>query len=95
MIKKLVKSCQLFSKNSPIVDVRLGSKYSYSVNHQMAYFVPSESWIFRKSGPRTLRKSRPYAKIHYIGQKRLYDKLQVADFKYDYNFFKKLRPKNT
>ena len=42
-----------------------------------------------------LRKSGPHAKIHYIGQKHLQDKLKVADFKYDNNFSLKLQPKNT
>ena len=37
-----------------------------------------KKWIFRKSGP--------YDKIYYIGQKHLHDKFKVADFKYDSNF---------
>ena len=41
----------------------------------MAYFI---NWTFRKSGT--------YAKIHGIGQKHLYDNLEIADFKYDNNF---------
>ena len=45
-----------------------------------------KNWTFRKSGPRTYRKREPNAKIHCIGQKHLYDKLEVADFKYDNNF---------
>ena len=49
----------------------------------MTYFM---NRTFRKSGPRTYRISGPYAKIHYIGQEHLYDKLEVADFKYDNNF---------
>ena len=53
----------------------------------MAYLIPSANWTFRKSGPRTFRKSRPYAKIYYIGQKNFYDKVEVANFKYE--IFKK------
>ena len=45
-----------------------------------------KKWIYRKSGP--------YAKIHCIGQKHLYDKLEVTDFKYDNNFLN-LKPKIT
>ena len=80
-----VKSCQLFSKKSSIGDFRLGSTYTSSVNHQRT---------FRESGPRTCRKSGPYAKIHCIGQKHLDDKLEVADFKYDNNLLN-LKPKIT
>ena len=50
----------------------------------MAYFI---NWTFRKSGP--LEKVDPWliekANIHCIGQKHTYDKLEVADFKYDNN----------
>ena len=53
-----------------------------------------KKWTFRKSRPRTYRKSGPYAKTHCIGQKHLYDKLEVADFKYDDNFLN-LKPKIT
>ena len=53
-----------------------------------------KKWTFRKSRPRTHRKSGPYAKINCIGQKYLYDKLEVADFKYDNNFLN-LKPKIT
>ena len=70
-------------KKSSIVDFRLGSAYASSVNHQMAYFIN-----------RLFRKSEPYAKIHCIGQKHLYDKLEVAGFKYD-NSFLNLKPKIT
>ena len=35
----MVKSCQLFSKISSIEDVRLGSKYTSTVKHQMEYFI--------------------------------------------------------
>ena len=31
----------------------------------------------------TFRKSEPYAKIHCIGQKHLYDKLEITGFRYD------------
>ena len=55
----------------------------------MAYFI---NQTFRKSRLRTYRKSGPYAKIHCIGQKHPYDKLEVADFKYDYDFLN-LKPK--
>ena len=61
----------------------------------MAYFI---NRIFRKSGPleKTGRgpkkKSGPNANIHCIGQKHPYDKLEVADFKYDNNFLN-LKPK--
>ena len=53
-----------------------------------------KKWTFRKGGPRTYRKSRPNANIHCIGQKYPYDKLEVADFKYDNNFLN-LKPKIT
>ena len=43
----------------------------------MAYFIKR---TFRKRGPRTLTKSGHYTKIHCIGQKHLYDKLEDADF---------------
>ena len=55
----------------------------------MAYLMNRTFWKsepLEKSGPRTYRKSGPYAKIHYIGQKNPYDKLEVADFKYDKYF---------
>ena len=82
-----------------IVDVRLGSKYASSVNHQMSDFVYKahlqKNWTLRKSGPPTYRKSEPYAKIRCIDQKHLNDKLEVADFKYDNNFSLKLQPKQT
>ena len=55
----------------------------------MEYFL---NRTFRKSRPRTYRKSGPYVKIYCIGQKHPYDKLEVADFKYDYNFLN-LKPK--
>ena len=67
----------------------LGSKYAPSANDQMAYLMNRTFWKsepLEKSGPRTYRKSGPYAKIHYIGQKNPYDKLEVADLKYDNNF---------
>ena len=48
----------------------------------------------KKRKKKTYRKTRPYAKIHCIGQKHLYDKLEVADFKYDNNFLN-LKPKIT
>ena len=67
-----------------MVDVRLGSKYASSVNHQMSYFIK-----------RTFRKSGPYAKLCSIGQKHLNNKSEVADFKYDNNFSLKLQPKCT
>ena len=46
----------------------------------MTYFI---NRTFRKSGPQAYRKTGPYEKIHCVGQKHLYDKLEVADFKYD------------
>ena len=46
----------------------------------------------RKIGPRTFRKSGPYAKIRCIGH--LYDKLEVADLKYGIDF-SDLNPKTT
>ena len=48
----------------------------------MTYFI---KWTFRKSGPWTFTKSGLYAKIDCIGQKHLYDKLEVAGFKCDNN----------
>ena len=54
-----------------------------------------KKWTFRKSGTRTFTKSGPYAKIHCIGQKHLYTKLEVADFKYLNNFSLNLQLKNT
>ena len=47
----------------------------------MAYL--QKKWTFRKSGLRTFTKNRHYVKIHCGGQKHLYDKLEVAGFKYD------------
>ena len=51
----------------------------------MAYILKR---TFRKKG--NFEKADPghwtYAKIHCIVQKYLYDKLEVADFKYDYSF---------
>ena len=55
---------------------------------------------FRKSEP--LEKAdpvptvtaNPMHKIHCIGQKHFYDKLEFADFKYDNNFLN-LKPKIT
>ena len=85
----MVWSCYLFSKESSILDFKLGSKYSSSVNHQMIYFI---NRTFRKSGPRTYRKTEPYPKIHSIGQKHLYGKLEGADIKYENNFLN-LKPK--
>ena len=58
----------------------------------MTYFI---KMTFRKSGPRNFTKSGPYAKIHCIGVKHLYDKLEFAGFKYGNNFSLKLQPKNT
>ena len=59
----------------------------------MAYF---KNQTFRKCGPldrpRTYTKSGPNASIHCIGRKYPYDKLEVADFKYDNNFLN-LKPK--
>ena len=76
---------------SNIYDIRLGSKYASSFNLQVAYFI---NWTFRKSGP--LEKENPgpieKANIHCIAQKHPYDKLEVADFKYDNNSLN-LKPK--
>ena len=47
----------------------------------MAYL--EKKWTFRKSGLWTFTKSRHYAKIHCVGQNHLYDKLEIAAFKYD------------
>ena len=59
----------------------------------MAQFI---KLTFRKSGP--LEKADPgtlksglYAKIHCIGKKHIYSKLEVADFKYDDSFSQKLQ----
>ena len=57
----------------------------------MAYFI---NRTFRKSGPQTYRKTGLYAKIHCIGQKHLYNTLEIADFKYKNNFLN-LKPKST
>ena len=66
-----------------MVDFRLSSKYAYSDNHQMTYFIS-----------RTFRKSGPYAKIPSTGQKHLYERLEDANFKHDNNFLN-LKPKIT
>ena len=47
---------------------------------------PSEKVDFRKSGPQAYTKTRSDDKIHFVGQKNLYDKSEVADFKYDNKF---------
>ena len=46
----------------------------------------------KKEDPGPTATSGANAKIHCIGQKHPYDKLEVADFKYDNNFLN-LKPK--
>ena len=86
---EIVNDWKLFTifEENFIVDVRLGSKYASSIHHQTSYFIKS---TFRKSGSPIFWKSGPRAKIRCIGQKHLNDKLEVSDFKYDNNFFKKI-----
>ena len=50
------------------------------------YFIKqtqTETWTFRKSRPWIFRKGGPNAKIHYNGQKFIFDKLKSSDCKYD------------
>ena len=49
----------------------------------MTYF---KNRTFRKSEPQAYTKTGSYDKIHCVGQKHLYDKSEVADFKYDNKF---------
>ena len=62
----------------------------------MAYFINRtfrKSGIFEKADPGPPEKADPLPKFT-IGQKHLYDKLEVAVFKYDNNFYLKLQPKS-
>ena len=73
----MVKSCQLFSKISSIEDVRLGSKYTSTVKHQMEYFIKR---TFKKY--RSLEKADPgLYKKRILCQNSLY--WSTLYFKYD------------
>ena len=52
------------------------------------FIKPSRTWILRKKGPWTFSKTEPYTKIHCFIQKRNFDKLGGADFKYGNICFK-------
>ena len=65
---------------------------AYFINgipYEMAYFI---SWTCWKKVPLEKADPGPIEKADPIGQKHLYDKLKVADFKYDNNFLN-LKPK--
>ena len=62
----------------------------------MAYFINRtfrKSGILEKAHPGPPEKADPLSKFT-LGQKHLYDKLEVAAFKYDHNFSLKLQTKN-